>query len=159
MPEGMNTPARSATPACNPNIGYARKCHNFTRMASVLVIDDDPAVGLTLCRMLEAAGHRVAREETAAGGLERAASNRPEAVILDLRMPGLGGLDFLRALRQNPDGATVPVALLTGDYFIRDETLAELAALGAVIRYKPVYLDDLAALMRDLLSASREAVS
>jgi len=122
-------------------------------MAHVLIVDDDPAVGLTLSRMLEADGHQVIREETATGGLERARQDRPQALILDMRMPGLGGLDFLRALRQTPGGASVPVAVLTGDYFLRDEALAELGALGAVVRYKPLWLDDLAALMRELLAA------
>ena len=124
-------------------------------MAHVLIVDDDPAVGLTLSRMLEADGHQVIREETATGGLERAGRDHPQALILDMRMPGLGGLEFLRALRQTPGGASVPVAVLTGDYFLKDEALAELGALGAVVRYKPLWLDDLAALMRELLDRSR----
>jgi hypothetical protein len=50
------------------------------------------------------------------------------------------------------------VAVLTGDYFLRDEALAELGALGAVVRYKPLWLDDLSALMRELLAGpQREA--
>jgi CheY-like chemotaxis protein len=126
-------------------------------MAHVLIVDDDPAVGLTLSRMLETDGHQVIREETAAGGLDRAGRDRPQALILDMRMPGVGGLEFLRALRQAPGGASVPVAVLTGDYFLKDEALAELAALGAVIRYKPVWLDDLTALMRELLPGPQKS--
>jgi CheY-like chemotaxis protein len=126
-------------------------------MAHVLIVDDDPAVGLTLSRMLEADGHQVIREETATGGLERAGRDRPQALILDMRMPGLGGLEFLRALRQTPGGASVPVAVLTGDYFLKDEALAELGTLGAVVRYKPLWLDDLTALMRELLSGSQDS--
>jgi len=126
-------------------------------MAHVLIVDDDPAVGLTLSRMLETDGHQVIREETAAGGLDRAERDRPQALIVDMRMPGLGGLAFLRALRQGPGGASVPVAVLTGDYFLKDEALAELAALGAVVRYKPVWLDDLTALMRELLNGPQKS--
>jgi CheY-like chemotaxis protein len=102
--------------------------------------------------MLEVAGYRTVRE-TALTGLERVAQDPPDAVILDMRMPGIGGLEFLRAMRQTSGGDALPVAVLTGDYFIKDEALAELIALGAVIRYKPVWLDDLSLLMRDLLAA------
>jgi len=120
-------------------------------MAYVLIVDDEPAVGLTLARMLESEGHRVTCEETGQAGLHRLAADHPDAVILDMRMPMMGGLEFLRTLRTVPIGAVTPVAILTGDYFIKDEILAELGRLGALVRYKPVWMDDLIALMRDLL--------
>jgi hypothetical protein len=45
----------------------------------------------------------------------------------------------------------VPVGIVTGDYFLKDEVLAELSALGATVRYKPLWMDDLAALADTLL--------
>jgi CheY-like chemotaxis protein len=67
-------------------------------------------------------------------------------------MPRLGGLEFLRHLRNDPALARVPVGVVTGDYFLSDEVLAELAALRAGVWYKPLGLDDIAALAADLLS-------
>ena len=46
----------------------------------------------------------------------------------------------------------MPVGIVTGDYFMKDDVLAELASLGATVRYKPVWMNDLQALTRDLLS-------
>jgi hypothetical protein len=47
----------------------------------------------------------------------------------------------------------VPVAIVTGDYFLADPIQHELKSLGASIRFKPMYLDDLVTLARTLVSA------
>ena len=115
------------------------------------MVDDDPAVTLTVARMLAAGGHRVTVSESAADALESLAREQPDAVLLDIRMPLVSGVDFLRMLRANEGAARVPVAVLTGDYFLRDEILEEIANLGALVRYKPLWMDDLTKLMDVLL--------
>ena len=50
----------------------------------------------------------------------------------------------------------MPVGIVTGDYFLKDEVLAELSALGATVRYKPLWMDDLAALTETLLHPTPE---
>lgn len=126
-------------------------------MARILIIDDDPAVSVTLGRMLRLDGHEVTRVETAQEGLDTANSQVPDAIILDMRMPAMGGLEFLRRIRSDPRLQHLPVGILTGDYFLGDEVLAELSALGAAVRYKPVWMDDLSALTRSLLGQPRAA--
>ena len=101
--------------------------------------------------MLELQGHAVARAETAIEGLALATADPPDAVILDMRMPVMGGLDFVRRLRSDPRLERLPVGIVTGDYFLDEQVVAELTALGAVLRYKPVWMDDLAALTARLL--------
>ena len=64
----------------------------------------------------------------------------------------MGGLEFLRNLRADPRSRALPVGIVTGDYFLKDEVLAELSALGATVRYKPLWMDDLAALTETLLA-------
>jgi CheY-like chemotaxis protein len=120
-------------------------------MAHILIIDDDEAVSRTLARMLTLEGHTVVRVETAQDGLSQAAGTPPDAVIVDMRMPALGGLEFLRRLRADDRLRTLPVGIITGDYFLGDDVLAEISALGATVRYKPVWMDDLSALTRSLL--------
>ena len=122
-------------------------------MARILVIDDDATVGMTLTRMLQLDGHVVSRAETAQDGFDQAAATRPDAIILDMRMPAMGGLDFLRRLRGLPGLEQLPVGIVTGDYFLDEQIIGELGALGAHIRYKPVWMDELSALMRALLEA------
>lgn len=123
-------------------------------MARILIIDDDPAVSLTLARMLELEGHAVTRESTAPGGLAAAKADPPDAVILDIRMPGMSGVEFLRQIRSDTRLSQLPVGIVTGDYFLSEQVLAELGALGAIVRYKPVWMADLISLARSLLSGT-----
>ena len=120
-------------------------------MARILIVDDDLAVSETFARMLRLDGHEVATVESAASALENATRHVPDALTLDMRMTGQGGLDFLRNLRADDRFRGVPVGIVTGDYFLKDEVLAELSALGATVRYKPLWLADLAALADTLL--------
>ena len=120
-------------------------------MARLLLIDDDPAVSLTLARMLEFRGHHVTRIEAAETGLAHAIRTPPDALILDMKMPQMGGLEFLRRLRAEPGLDALPVGVITGDYFLGESTLQELGKLGAVVRYKPIRMEDLSALTDQLL--------
>ncbi|MSO98323.1 MAG: response regulator [Rhodospirillaceae bacterium] len=93
-------------------------------MGHVLVIDDDSGVRETFALTLEACGHDVT---TASGGLEglAAARNRkPDLIFLDLKMPGMTGVDTLRHLQSIcPDS---PVYIVTGFY---EEFLVSLRQL------------------------------
>lgn len=120
---------------------------------SILVVDDDRSVADTFTRMLELEGFSVATALSAEAGLELADKSRPDAIILDMRMPITSGLQFLRQIRARPHLINVPVAIVTGDYFLSDPIQHELKSLGASIRFKPLWLEDLVALARTLVSA------
>jgi DNA-binding response OmpR family regulator len=66
-------------------------------------------------------------------------------------MPLVDGLGFLRQLRAKDELAKMPVAIVTGDYFLDDAVSKELRNLGAEVRFKPLWLEDLLALARNLL--------
>ena len=127
------------------------ECHN-SAVARLLLIDDDQAVGVTLARMLEFCGHEVTRIESAEAGLKLASASPPDALILDMKMPGMDGLEFMKHLRASPSLKSVPVGVITGDYFLGDAVLQELANLQAIVRYKPIRMEDLAALTDHLLT-------
>ena len=63
------------------------------------------------------------------------------------------GLQFLRLLRSKEGLQKIPVAIVTGDYFLDDAVSRELSGLGAEVRFKPLWLEDLLALARNLLKA------
>ena len=126
-------------------------CHN-SAVARLLLIDDDQAVSVTLARMLEFCGHQVTRVDSAEAGLKQALASPPDALILDMKMPGMDGLEFMKHLRAAPSLKAVPVGVITGDYFLGDTVLQELASLKATVRYKPIRMEDLAALTDQLLS-------
>jgi len=121
--------------------------------AKILIVDDDEGVTQTFARMLRLEGYQVRTAVSAETGLREAEHSHPDAIILDLRMPLVDGLGFLRRLRKNDHQRTTPVAIVTGDYFL-DETVAnELQELGAELRFKPLWLEDLVGLARNLLQS------
>ncbi len=118
---------------------------------AILIVDDDPTITDTFARLLQLEGFTVYAALSPEGGLEIAADKRPDAIILDLRMPILSGLQFLQQLRETPPLRHIPVAIVTGDYFVDDGTTAQIEALGASVVFKPLWLDDLLALARSLM--------
>jgi DNA-binding response OmpR family regulator len=122
--------------------------------ARILIVDDDEGVTQTFARMLSLEGYEVRTAVSAETGLRLAEESQPNAIILDLRMPLVDGLGFLRRLRALDDQRTTPVAIVTGDYFLEDKVTSELHALGAEVRFKPMWLEDLVRLARNLLGAA-----
>ncbi|HEY7441649.1 MAG TPA: response regulator [Vicinamibacterales bacterium] len=122
-----------------------------TATRTILIVDDDPSVTETFERMLRLEGYNVVTALSAEAGLSQAERASPNAIILDLRMPLTDGLQFLRILRTKPGLQAVPVAIVTGDYFLDQQVSNELRELGADLRFKPLWLEDLLALARNLL--------
>ena len=123
-----------------------------TTAARILIVDDDTSVTDTFLRILRLEGYEVWAALSADGGLSLARAHRPHAVILDLRMPLTNGLRFLRAVRAISGLTTTPVAIVTGDYHLDEAQAAEIRALGAELRYKPLWLEELVTLARELLA-------
>jgi len=121
------------------------------RAARILIVDDDVSVTDTFSRMLRLEGYEVWAALSVDEGLGLARAHLPHAVILDLRMPLASGLEFLRAVRGMPDLTRTPVAIVTGDYYLDGEQAEEISALGAELRYKPLWLEELVTLARELV--------
>ena len=118
----------------------------------ILIVDDDRSVTDTFARMLKLEGFEVATALTAESGLELADAIHPDGIILDMRMPITNGLQFLRQVRQRDRLVDTPVAIVTGDYFLPDALQEELTSLGASVRFKPLWLEDLIALAKTLVT-------
>ena len=123
-----------------------------TATRAILIVDDDSAVAETFSRMLRLEGYQVVTALEPEKGLELASTLHPSAIILDMRMPIINGLQFLRTVRNTEGLADVPVAIVTGDYFMGEPVLDELRALGATVRFKPLWLEDLVSLARNLVT-------
>jgi two-component system response regulator PrrA len=122
--------------------------------SKILIVDDDEGVTQTFARMLRLEGYQVRTAINAENGLREAEDCHPDAIILDLRMPLVDGLGFLRRLRAHDEQREVPVAIVTGDYFLDDAVSTELRELGAELRFKPLWLEDLVGLARNLLKVT-----
>ncbi len=123
-------------------------------VSKILIVDDDEGVTQTFARMLRLEGYQVRTAVNAENGLREAEDCHPDAIILDLRMPLVDGLGFLRRLREHDEQRLVPVAIVTGDYFLDDAVSSELRELGAELRFKPLWLEDLVGLARNLLKVT-----
>ena len=80
-------------------------------MSRALVVDDDPTVGDVVGAYLQRAGFDVHRAANGASALDLAATTVPDVVVLDLMLPGIGGLEVCRRLRR--DHPRLPVVVLT----------------------------------------------
>jgi PAS domain S-box-containing protein len=82
-------------------------------LGTVLVVDDDAAARNLLGRILGKEGYRVIEAATGEAGLRMAAEHRPDAITLDVVMPGMDGWAVLSALKTDPALAGIPVIMLT----------------------------------------------
>ena len=133
-------------------IASAEPCPARSTTRTILIVDDDHSVADTFSRMLKLEGFAVVAALSAEAGLELADNVHPDAIILDMRMPITNGLQFLRLIRARPHLVHVPVAIVTGDYFLPESIQQELKSLGAALRFKPMWLEDLIALAKALVS-------
>ena len=123
----------------------------------VLIIDDEESMRFFLRRALSRRGFEVLTAPDGHEGLERFRSERPDAVLLDVRLPGMGGREVLEAIRA--DDASVPVLMMTGYATVDDAMGAMWSGATDYVR-KPLRADDVAgALDRALAARDRGAAS
>jgi CheY-like chemotaxis protein len=120
-------------------------------LATVLIVDDDAFVVVTFGRMLRLAGYDVSSASDGDAALRETAAHRPDVILVDLHMPRLNGVAFLRQLRLQESPRRTPVAVITGDYFMDDELSNALRDLDAIVCFKPLWLDDLVGIVERLL--------
>jgi len=114
----------------------------------VLVTDDDRAVREALERALQLAGYEVALASDGDSALAAIERRTPDAVVLDIMMPGLDGLDVTRRLRR--EGNRVPILLLTARDAVGDRVEGLDAGADDYLP-KPFALEELLARIRALL--------
>lgn len=82
-------------------------------MAQILIVDDSPTETLKLQGMLEKNGHEVIKADNGADGVALAKDQKPDAVLMDIVMPGLNGFQATRQLSKDPATAHIPVIIVT----------------------------------------------
>jgi len=118
----------------------------------ILHVDDDAHVSGIVNRYLTKTGYRVLTVHSAEEGIRKLPVYRPDLIILDLNMPGMNGLTFLRQI-VTPEGVTkVPVIVFTAFSEMQDETATQLAAC---VLMKPNDLDKIPETIERVLAARR----
>jgi CheY-like chemotaxis protein len=108
---------------------------------TILVIDDDQDIREMVGLVFEIRGHRALL--AADGGEAFDLLHRgvvPDVILLDIMMPGMNGVDFMRTLKSDPNLADIPVVVLSGDASAR-KTATQLAAAACLS--KPIDVDRL----------------
>ena len=119
---------------------------------TILTIDDSASIRQMVVMTLSAAGLDVIEAINGADGYTKATSQTVHAVITDLNMPVMNGIEFIRKYRQHPSSKGVPIILLTTE---SDEELKRQAkdagATGWIV--KPFKQDQLLAVIRKVTGA------
>lgn len=119
----------------------------------LLIVDDDESTTQTFAHILSMEGYDVRTATNAEVALREAETLHPDAIILDLRMPFINGLGLLYRFRAGKELVNTPVMIVTGDQCLDDSVIKELRDLGAEVRFKPLWLEDLIDAARELISA------
>ena len=122
-------------------------------MASILIVEDEAVFGKSLARFLSGAGYDCILKSRAEEGLRIMKEASPQAVFLDVRLPGMGGLQALRAFQQQ-DG-DLPVIMITAYGTI--ETAVEAMRAGAAdYLCKPLDLEEVRLVLERVLDNARD---
>ena len=122
--------------------------------APVLVVEDDATAAEIFGLSLREAGYHVQLVGNAEAALSFVEHDVPSVMIVDLRLPTLNGLELLRRLRADPALAAIPVAIVTGDYFIDEAVITGFTELGAQVFFKPIWNEEIVQIVGSLLSGT-----
>jgi CheY-like chemotaxis protein len=126
------------------------------RLRRVLVIDDDPIVLANVAEGLELlGGYKVSATSDGATGLERFFAERPDCVVVDIRMPGLNGYQFVRALRGDPETEQTALVILSALVQEHEQLAGMLTGADAYL-IKPVKIGDLIQAIERAISLTAE---
>lgn len=87
----------------------------------ILVIEDDPSNMKLAALLLTTEGYGVLKAVDAESGIEMARTARPDLIFLDMRLPGMSGLDAVRILKSDPQTADIPLVALTAQAMAGDQ--------------------------------------
>jgi len=114
------------------------------KAATILVVDDEPQIRRVLRATLSSRGYEIIDAKTGEEGIELVCKNKPDLVLLDVNMPGMGGLEACREIRR---GSNAPIIMLTVRNAERDKVAALDAGADDYV-VKPFGIEELLARVR-----------
>lgn len=119
---------------------------------TILVVDDEPSMRIALSESLESCGYKVEVSESGADALEKFQEDTFEAVITDMRMPGIGGMEVLRGIKKVSSKTPVIVITAYGTVNTAVEAMKEGAADFIM---KPFSIDHLESLVQKVVAEKK----
>jgi signal transduction histidine kinase len=110
--------------------------HNHASLPlRVLVVDDDEAARYTVANFATRSGTEIFEADNGLNGIARAQTDRPDIILLDLMMPGIGGHEVLQRLKSDPATAGIPVVIVTSR-FVNEEEKRQILTKAVNVIYK-----------------------
>jgi two-component system OmpR family response regulator len=152
----MTMVSPSDNPATGPDAARARLVRADGTPVRVLVVDDEPSLTDLLAMALRYEGWEIRTAGDGASALRAAREFRPDAVVLDVMLPDIDGIELLRRLRA--EAADIPVLFLTAKDAVADR-VAGLTAGGDDYVTKPFSLEEVVARLRGLIRRTKVAAA
>jgi twitching motility two-component system response regulator PilH len=118
----------------------------------ILYVEDHPAQSDIMKQMLEFSGYDVAVARSGEEGVEKARTEKPDIILMDLRMPGIGGIEAIKRLKSDSVVADIPIIVLSAWTSHKNRTQA-LEAGAAKFLAKPVDTQHLLDEVNDLVAS------
>jgi len=119
-----------------------RKAPEAKAAGTILVVEDDERARELVCDILRAEGYRVMSAANGRVALDILAREKPDAVLLDIMLPGMDGFEVCRRIKQDRATASIPVILLTA-LSQRDYVIRGISAGADEFVSKPIDMDEL----------------
>ncbi len=101
-------------------------------MATILLVEDDATLADMYQLMLQMKGHTVLVSHNGQDAIVQAKASKPDAILLDMMMPVLNGIETLKQMKALPELNDIPVAMLSN---LADDQQAEIAMLTGATKY------------------------
>jgi len=111
-------------------------------MAMILIVEDDPSINQLLADILKADGHTLLQALDGRAGVGLTQQERPDLVVMDLRLPTVDGADAIRILKADPKTRDIPIIVVSASFTLRAE--AGTLPVDATIS-KPLGIDEVLA--------------
>jgi CheY-like chemotaxis protein len=119
----------------------------------VLYVEDHPAQSDIIKQILEFAGYEVALASSGEEGIEKAREEQPDLILMDLRMPGMGGVEAIKRLKSDPAVSDTPIIVISA-WTSRANREEALQAGAAKFLGKPVDTKRLIEHINNLISSN-----
>ena len=126
-----------------------------TTQKTIIVVEDEPDTAEMFAEMMRLNGYQVIKSYGGETAVSLIASEKPNAVVLDIMMPDLSGLEVLRILRNDPDLASIPVIVVSAKSLTSDIKHG-MDAGASVYLAKPVAFMDLVAAVENAIRISEQ---
>lgn len=119
-------------------------------MAKIMVVDDAPADLQNLKNILTKGGHQVIEVTSGQDSIAKAKAEKPDAIVMDVVMPGVNGFQATRQISKDPDTATIPIIVVSAKNQETDRLWAMRQGAREYV-VKPVKDADLLAKVKQVL--------